>query len=747
MFFGLTNSPATFQTMMDVLFCNEIASEDIIIYMVDILIATTGSLTDHQKKVTNVLQKLMNNDLYLKPEKCHFSQKEVDYLGVNVRKGEIKMDPVKVQDITDWPTPTNIHEICSFLGFGNYYKDFIQHYSYITWPLHYLIRKNIAYEWGDEQQKVFALLKQLFTLYPVLQNPDPDKCYILDTDMSKFAVGATLNQDYSNSRHPIRFFSKALNPAECNYNIYDCELLVIIYMLKQFCYLLLGAHHKFLIQTDYQNLKYFKSPQKITPSQAQWHEFLQDYNFELEHFPGKSNTIADLLSWRKDFEGGVNPNENVTILPETLFACITYLRNNPEMQRQILYQIHDTPIGGHPGIKNMWNLIKRKYTGPRLCQFVESYVKGCAMCQGSKIIMHPKHAPLYCFDIHMEEGPFQYVSMDLITNLLTSNKYDAILTIIDQGCSKAAKFLPRRKIIDGQGIAKLYFRHIFPLFGIPKRVISDHNPRFTSHFAKAVCRATGIKQNLSTTFHPCTDGQSERMNQWVETYLYQFMNACQNNWSNLLPMTEYAHNSWPHEHTKHTPHELIHRFNPTASFSIPKDSVPAMQERLQELSKSRSEAQKALQKRIKLVNPSCSFVSGGKVWLDACNLHIRTPSRKLSNRRIGPYTVQAQLSPVTYWLQLPEAMKINDVSHIDLLTPYHETDAYGLPPPQPPATLVDGEEEYKVEEIIDDRYNCCWCKRQYLIKWKGYPASKNSWVDEQDLHSDELLAAYCLSKR
>jgi len=132
MFFGLTNSPATFQTMMDVLFCNEIASGDVIIYMDDILIATTGSLNNYQKKVADVLQKLMDNNLYLKPEKCRFSQKEVDYLGIIIGKGEIKMDPVKVQAFTDWPTPTNIHEIRSFLGFGNYYKNFIQHYSYIT---------------------------------------------------------------------------------------------------------------------------------------------------------------------------------------------------------------------------------------------------------------------------------------------------------------------------------------------------------------------------------------------------------------------------------------------------------------------------------------------------------------------------------------------------------------------------------------------------------------------------------------
>ena len=103
------------------------------------------------------------------------------------------MDPVKVQGIMNWPTPTNIHEIRSFLGFGNYYKDFIEKYSHITRPLHQLTRKNITYNWGKEQQEVFHLLKHLFTSYPVLRNPDPDKHYILDTDVSKFAVGTTLS--------------------------------------------------------------------------------------------------------------------------------------------------------------------------------------------------------------------------------------------------------------------------------------------------------------------------------------------------------------------------------------------------------------------------------------------------------------------------------------------------------------------------------------------------------------------------
>ena len=114
------------------------------------------------------------------------------------------------------------------------------------------------------QQNTFKLLKELFTSYPVLRNPDPAKRYVLDTDASQYAVGATISQEHSDGNHPIAFFSKSLLPAECNYDIYDQELLAIIYAVKAFRYLLLGAQKKFLIWTNHQNLKYFKSPQKIT---------------------------------------------------------------------------------------------------------------------------------------------------------------------------------------------------------------------------------------------------------------------------------------------------------------------------------------------------------------------------------------------------------------------------------------------------------------------------------------------------
>jgi hypothetical protein len=142
MFFGLTNSLATFQTIMDVLFCEEIMQGHIIVYMDDILIVTeSDNIEDHIEMVSKVLQILADNNLFLKPEKCHFYKREVEYLGVIIGNGHVKMDPVKLKGIIKWPIPWNMRELHTILGFGNYYKDFIRDYSSIAHPLHNLTRK------------------------------------------------------------------------------------------------------------------------------------------------------------------------------------------------------------------------------------------------------------------------------------------------------------------------------------------------------------------------------------------------------------------------------------------------------------------------------------------------------------------------------------------------------------------------------------------------------------------------------
>jgi hypothetical protein len=237
--------------------------------------------------------------------------------------------------------------------------------------------------------------------------------------------------------------------------------------------LFLGAQHTIEVESNHKNLQYFREPQKVTGQQAHWIQFLQDFDYSLTHILGHTNTIANLLSQRKDLNKGVNTEESHILLPDSLFSKNIFLEDDPEKCQTILQELHNGPSGGHPGIANTWNIIKRSYKGPRLQQFVEEYIKGCAKCQESKMNLPWKKAPLYPFDMAIDQGPFQYVSMDLITDLPISDGHDLILTIVDQGCSKATKFIPCSKMINGQGVANKYLKHLIPWFRLPKRIILD----------------------------------------------------------------------------------------------------------------------------------------------------------------------------------------------------------------------------------------------------------------------------------
>ena len=185
-------------------------------------------------------------------------------------------------------------------------------------------------------------------------------------------------------------------------------------------------------------------------------------------------------------------------------------------------------------------------------QDVHDYVKGCAPCQQNKVNTHAIKAPLNPITPEAEALPFQTIAMDFIVKLPISGGYDSILTITDHDCTKMMITIPCNEAISVEGVADLYLRQVFPRFGIPSKVISDRDPRFTSKFMKELCRLMVIKQNISTAYHPRTDDQSEQLNQWLEQYLQFWVNYQQQDWHHYLPLAEFTHNSWPHKVTKST---------------------------------------------------------------------------------------------------------------------------------------------------------------------------------------------------
>jgi hypothetical protein len=309
MFFGLTNSPATFQTMMNTIFVVEVAEGWLTIYMDDMAIHTKPRNFEsddqhterHREYVRRVLQKLEEHHLFLKPEKCTFEQNSIDFLGVVVDNGSVQMDDSKIAKVKNWQTPTTVTEVRKFLGFTGYYRYFIQDYSRLARPLLDLTQKATPWHWDTRQQESFETLRGRMCSKPVLRQPNFSQKFFVHTDASAYGVGAILSQEgephpdrpQKPKQHPVAYYSTTFTPTERNYDIYERELLAIIKAITHWRPYLIWTEKPFVIYTDHANLLYWKSPRKLNRRTARWHEELQDYNFVLEHVPGKNHTAAD----------------------------------------------------------------------------------------------------------------------------------------------------------------------------------------------------------------------------------------------------------------------------------------------------------------------------------------------------------------------------------------------------------------------------------------------------------------------
>jgi len=235
------------------------------------------------------------------------------------------------------------------------------------------------------------------------------------------------------------------------------------------------------------------------------------------------------------------------------------------------------------------------------------------------------------------------------------------------------------------------------------------------------------------------------MNAWVEQYLQPWTSGKPSAWSQLLPVAEFAHNSWKHDVACKTPHELLIGIKPQVILKHLESSTPAAETHLRLLDESRQLAQKLLQRvQTRKDNKKPTEIKeGDQVWLEGHNLSIAR-NHKLSPKRYGPFKVTQQISPVAMKLALSPSIKIYDMFHMDLHLPYKETLQYSIPFTRPPP-VIDNKEEYEIENILDARHHGRGCKLQYLMHWKGYPHSDDSWIDHKNLHAPEALSDFYLS--
>ena len=224
------------------------------------------------------LQILDETELYIKEPKCYWEVQEVPILGHIVGNGTTRMEPSKMKVIKDWRTPTSKKEVQKFIGFCNFYRRYIKNFSNIARPITKLTG-NIQFNWTKDEEDAFIKLKEAILSDNVMSLPRTDGLFRMEVDASGYAIGGTLSQLQDGKWKAIAFISRVMTPAEINYDIYNKELLAIIYALEEWRCYLLHAAEPFEIWTDHKNLTYFKKPAQLNGRLMRWYLFLQDYNF------------------------------------------------------------------------------------------------------------------------------------------------------------------------------------------------------------------------------------------------------------------------------------------------------------------------------------------------------------------------------------------------------------------------------------------------------------------------------------
>ena len=413
---------------------------------------------------------------------------------------------------------------------------------------------------------------------------------------------------------------------------------------------------------------------------------------------------------------------------QTLRLCIP-----KELIKEILHLNHD--LAGHPGIRRTFSAIYLRYYFPKMFRQTKHYGNNCAICQTSK----PSNEKLYgsLYPIQTDE-PFHTLSFDYITDLPVSHGKDALLTVTDK-FTKAVRLIACTKTTTAEDTARLYIEICYPIFGLPVKIISDRDARFTSRFWTTLMHLLGVSQGLTAAFHPSADGQAEKTNQIVEVALRCFLGSDVDKypkWTEYLPILEHEYNNMIHESTGYSPNQLRFAVQPRgiADLAAPptEGSSELAETWAEELKCIREEARDSLamaqRKQKKYAGAKKErkvFNVGDLVLLKYKRFGPGYKPPKPHDHKLAPVAtplrISERLSPVSYRLDLPAGSRIHDVVSIHHLRRYRGSGEDIRPLP----IMVDDEKQWEVERIEGERIKLG--RTEFLIRWKGYGDYDRTW--------------------
>lgn len=427
-----------------------------------------------------------------------------------------------------------------------------------------------------------------------------------------------------------------------------------------------------------------------------------------------------------------------------------WLGNHKEAQQAILIALHDSGLGGHSGITAAYHKVKALFAWHGLKKDVTHFVTHCATCQQAK---HENvKIPGLLQPLPIPPHAWHTITMDFITGLPKSNRYDTIMVVVDK-FSKYAHFLPLSHPFTAMTVAQLFLNNVYKLHGMPEVIVSDRDPVFTSNIWQQLMAKADTKLNMSSANHPQTDSQTERVNQSLETYLRCMTQACPTRWFKWLPLAEYWYNTTWHSALGATQFAVLYGYKPR-HFGLLQDmevTVPDLQTWLTEKAEMQKliqqhllRAQQRMKQNADMKRSDREFAVGDMVYLKlqpyAQTSIARRSSQKLSFKYFGPYEVLQRIGSVAYKLKLPPGSLIHPVVHVSLLKKY-------LPPEEHvavdlPAACLQEDAELQPLSILDQKLcNVGKHVHSYVqVTWTNLPSHRTTWENKRRLQQHYKVA-------
>ena len=711
--FGLTNAPSTFMRLMNHVL-RAFIGRFVVVYFDDILIYSKN-LEEHVMHLKSVLEILRKERLFANLKKCTFCTDKLVFLGFVVSKGGIEVDEEKVKAIQEWPTPTTISQVRSFHGLASFYRRFVRDFSSLAAPLTEVIKKNVSFKWGKEQEKAFNQLKEKLTNAPLLVLPNFAKTFEIECDASGIGIGAVLMQE----GRPVAYFSEKLGGAALNYPTYDKEMYALVRALENWQHYLWPK--EFVIHTDHESLKHLKGQQRLNKRHAKWVEFIETFPYVIRYKQGKENVVADALSRRyallsildtkmlgfeyikdlyaqdSDFCDVFNACEKVAFGKFYRHDGFLFRENKLcvpmcSLRELLVREAHGGGLMGHFGVAKTFGILHDHFFWPHMKRDVERICETCITCKQakSKLKPHGLYTPL-----PIPSEPWTDISMDFVLGLpRTKRGRDSVFVVVDR-FSKMAHFIACHKTNDASHIADLFFKEIVRLHGMPRTIVSDRDAKFLSYFWKTLWGKLGTKLLFSTTCHPQTDGQTEVVNRTLSSLLRAIIKKNLKTWEDCLPHVEFAYNRSIHSASKFSPFEIVYGFNPLSPLDL--TSLP-LSECVNLDGKKKAEFVKMIHEKARLNierrtqqyvhqankgRKKVVFEPGDWVWL-----HLRKerfPKKrhsKLLPRGDGPFQVVERINDNAYKLDLPGEYGVSASFNVADLSPFDVGDDLRTNPSQ-----------------------------------------------------------------